>query len=387
MIAEILERELHQRRELKEFRTVKRRPSGDVDFSSNDYLGLIHSGALDTSLRMALGHVPENFHLSGAGSSRLIAGSSRFIEEFEEWLAHFYASESALLFTSGYSANLGLISSLGALSDFVFLYDEQSHASIRDGFRLARVKSYRFSHNDLNHLESLLKAQKKQVIIFVEAVYSMEGDTAPLPEIVELAEQYGAQVVVDEAHAVGIYGDEGDGMTAHLGLEDRVFARVCGWGKAHGCQGATIVTNAQLRDFLINFSRPFIYSTGVSPLLALTAQCSYQIIQEAAAERTKLFQLITAWNKKSSSGGMTRSQNLSPIQTLQFNSTMEKTTDQLRELAAYLQKHHFHIVPIYPPTVPRGGERIRISLHNFNSLEEVSTLIQLSEGFTAKGSR
>ncbi|MGA1192387.1 MAG: aminotransferase class I/II-fold pyridoxal phosphate-dependent enzyme [Bdellovibrionota bacterium] len=387
MIAEILERELHQRRELKEFRTVKRRPSDDIDFSSNDYLGLIHSGELDKSLRKALVHAPEDLYLSGAGSSRLIAGSSRFIEEFEEWLAHFYGSESALLFTSGYSANLGLISSLGALSDFVFLYDEQSHASIRDGFRLARVKSYRFAHNDLNNLEGLLKAQKKEVIIFVEAVYSMEGDTAPLPEIVELAEQYGAHVVVDEAHAVGVYGTAGDGMTAHMDLTDRVLARVCGWGKAHGCQGATIVTTTQLRDFLINFSRPFIYSTGISPLLVLTAQCSYQIIQKAAAERTKLFHLITTWNEKSISEEIIRSQNLSPIQTLQFDEMTERNTDRLRELVVYLQEHHFHIVPIYPPTVPRGGERIRISLHNFNSFEEVSTLIQLSEGFVAKGNR
>lgn len=387
MIAEILERELHQRRELKEFRTVKRRPSSHVDFSSNDYLGLIDSGTLDTSLRSALTRTPEDLNLSGAGSSRLIAGSSRFIEEFEEWLAGFYGSESALLFTSGYTANLGLISSLGSLNDLVFLYDEQSHASIRDGFRLARVKSYRFFHNDLSHLESLLKTQKKQAIIFVEAVYSMEGDTAPLPDIIELAEQYGAQVIVDEAHAVGVYGNTGDGMTASLGLTDKVFARVCGWGKAHGCQGATIVTNTQLHDFLVNFSRPFIYSTGISPLLALTAQCSYHIVQEAAAERTKLFELITAWNETSLSDGILRSQNLSPIQTLQLDETTEGSTDRLRELVAYLQEHNFHVVPIYPPTVPRGGERIRISLHNFNSSEEVSNLIQLSEGFIAKGGR
>jgi len=378
MIAKLLSKELENRESRNELRKLRILPSHHVDFCSNDYLGLIRSGDLERSIQEAITTAcPTSSRLAGAGSSRLIAGNNQHVQAFEEWLSTFYGGEAALIFTSGYNANLGLISALGTLNDLVFLYDEQIHASMRDGFRLSRAKSHHFQHNDLDHLENLLQLQKKEVIVFAEAVYSMEGDRAPLVDMVELIERYGAKLIVDEAHAVGLYGASGEGLVQSLGLSDRVFARVCGWGKAHGSQGAVIIAEQQTKEFLINFSRPFIYSTGISHLMLIAAECSYRIVQRARTERAKMKRLIDEWNTHPSNDLITISNNATPIQILQPTQPRAEATALIHKLSSILLAHKMNVVPIYSPTVSRGSERIRISLHAFNSPEEVRTLLQL----------
>jgi 8-amino-7-oxononanoate synthase len=203
----------------------------------------------------------------GSTGSRLISGNSKQAEATEAFLADFHQAEAALIFNSGYDANVGLFSALGNRHALI-LYDELVHASIHDGLRLSLAKKIKFRHNDVAHLQQLLtRHQAETVYIAVESVYSMDGDQAPLKALAELAELCGAGLVVDEAHATGVYGEKGEGLVVADGLAHRVYARVHTFGKAIGLQGAVVVGTNVLKNYLINFSRSFIYSTALPPAL------------------------------------------------------------------------------------------------------------------------
>jgi len=336
-----------------------------IDFRSNDYLGLAHSGLL---------YVP---HAAGTGAtgSRLISGNSDAVERLEAEIAAFHQAGAALLFNSGYDANLGLLSSIAGRNT-TYIYDELCHASILDGIRLAICKGkYHFNHNDLASLEALLQKHSGSVpvIVVVEAVYSMDGDIAPLSAIADLCDRYGAQLIVDEAHATGVIGTRGEGLVCSLGLAHRVFARVHTYGKAMGCHGAAVVGSSTLRSYLINFARSFIYTTALPPHSVQAIARAYELLASGAVSNAPLLSLIHHFNTSLAAVGLTGFNNAStPIRAM-----ITGGNDRTRALAERLQQAGFLINPILHPTVPLGSERLRICLHSFNTTQQIDELINL----------
>ena len=239
-----------------------------VDLSSNDYLGFARNTKFNQDTYKEIEKT--GFHLSGSTGSRLLTGNTRYAENLEEKIAAFHHVEAALLFNSGYTANLGLLSSIAQRED-TFIYDSFCHASIIDGIRLGKAeRKYKFEHNDVADLEKKLRHATGNVFIVVESIYSMDGDFAPLPEIINLCKQSGAHLIVDEAHSTGVFGPEGKGITVAEKSEADVFARVFTFGKALGTHGAVVAGAKTLKDYLINFSRPIIYTTAL-PFHALAS--------------------------------------------------------------------------------------------------------------------
>ena len=273
-----------------------------IDFSSNDYLGFAKSkDVFDLSKNEVSKVASHSLPFNGSTGSRLLTGNSSYAEDLEKFIANYHKAEAGLIFNSGYSANIGLISSVAGKDDVIF-YDELSHASIYDGVRLSKAGSFPFRHNDLSHLEERLmffKASHKKdssCFVIVESVYSMDGDFAPLKEIAFLCDKYQADLIVDEAHATGIFGEKGEGRVVELGLEEKVFARVHTFGKALGCHGAIVLGSDTLRSYLINYARSFIYTTAL-PLHSLaTIKCVYLFLEKSTVNILKINKLITLKN-------------------------------------------------------------------------------------------
>ncbi len=345
-----------------------------VDFCSNDYLGFARSAGLKASIQQA-----DALHTNtrtGATGSRLLAGQSQLADEVEQELARFYQTKTALIFNSGYDANLGLLSCLPKAGD-VLLTDELIHASMIDGSRLSYATRQRFRHNDIDDLATKLQqathlSPKGQVFVAVESVYSMDGDLAPLAELVDLCEQFGAALLVDEAHATGIYGPNGEGLVVALGLQERVLARVHTFGKALGIHGAAVVGPAVLRDYLINFARPFIYTTALPPHSLLTIQCAHRHTITSQHVRQQLRERLSYFRQRVSrilpNSVWTNSQ--SPIQCLILPGN-----EQARYVASAAQRAGLDVRAILSPTVPAGQERLRLCLHAFNTTDEIDQLL------------
>ncbi|UOQ67654.1 aminotransferase class I/II-fold pyridoxal phosphate-dependent enzyme [Hymenobacter volaticus] len=258
--------------------------AGLVDFSSNDYLGLSRHPALQAALQHA------TTEAAGSTGSRLLTGNSAATEVLETHLAEFHRAEAALLFNSGYAANMGFFSAVPRRGDTI-LYDEASHASVKDGIRSSFATAWSFRHNDLADLERRLARATGAVFVAVEALYSMDGDMAPLAELAVFCRERELYLVVDEAHSNGIYGPNGEGLVVALGLEADVFARILTFGKALGSQGAVVAGPSLLRDYLLNFSRPFIYTTALPPLTVAGLTVAYYLLPDLAPEREQLFEL------------------------------------------------------------------------------------------------
>lgn len=344
-------------------RTLQKR-SRSVDFSSNDYLGL--SSNLSLLNRIEDSFNSSKYQFIGSGGSRLLAGTHDYHVILENFLASFHKSESALLFNSGYTANLGLFSCLPQKGDTV-IYDELIHTCIKDGVRLSNSRFFSFKHNDLESLKKKVQISSGTVYVVVESIYSMDGDIAPLKGIVELSKQYGFNVIVDEAHSTGIYGD-GAGMCVDLGLDKYIFARVHTFGKAIGTHGACIVGSKLLKSFLINFSRPFIYTTS-QPLHGLIATHeAYKFIADFPELIEDLH--IRVKHFKNKLGFV--SQNITPIQPvfLEGNSS-------IKEMAHELVIKGFDVRPVLSPTVPIGKERLRICIHANNTIQQIDDLAKV----------
>lgn len=335
-----------------------------LDFCSNDYLGFARSNNLRLRFEEELKKYP-NYSM-GSGGSRLLAGNSSFAEELEQEIASFHQAQAALLFNSGYDANVGIFSSIPQRGDTI-ITDEYIHASIIDGVRLSHANRYIFKHNDLKSLEQKLKNSKGKIFIVVESVYSMDGNQAPLLEINQLAKKFDAALIVDEAHAIGIFGELGRGLVFDLGLQDQVFARIITFGKALGTHGAAILGSEALRSYLINFSRSFIYTTAASFLSHLAIKCAYQQLksndyQSPIKERITLF-------RESINPTIKLLKSHSGIQIILIPGNKEA-----RETALNIQNAGFDVRAILSPTVAQGTERIRICLHNHNSLDDIQRL-------------
>lgn len=355
-IDEYLRAALHQRQENNSLRTLPD-PRDGIDFCSNDYLGFARLPFPATE--------PVTY---GATGSRLISGNHAAYGRLEACLSEFLNAESALVYGSGYQANLGLISCMASRGDTI-LYDQLAHASIRDALRLTHARSFAFRHNDTAHLREKLAQATGRTFVVVESVYSMDGDEAPLPEILGCCEDAGAALIIDEAHAVGVLGPQGRGLCAALGLEEKVWARVVTFGKALGAHGAAILGSTLLREYLINFSRPFIYTTGLPPDSIGRIQRAFEYLTTTERvgmlhERIELFK----------SQLTTDIRNQLIVSRSAIQSLVVPGNEAVKSLATQLQGAGFRILPILHPTVPRGSERLRICLHSFNTLSEVRAL-------------
>lgn len=337
--------------------------SGLIDFCSNDYLGLAREPQLHDS-----GH--HEFY--GATGSRLISGHHSLFDEVEKVLATFYQAEAALIFNSGYAANLGFFSCVPQRGDII-LYDELIHASIRDGIRLSHAKSYSFPHNDSEALKRSLEKAEGKVFVAVESVYSMDGDAAPLETMADICKDFGAALVVDEAHAAGAFG-EGKGLVVQRGLTEQVFARVVTFGKAYGCHGAAVLGSTDLKNYLINFSRPLIYTTALPLPSVLSIKKAHEFLRDNLNLIEKLKENIAYFRQQIVNKQLTLINSMSAIQCLIIPGN-----DNVKAVAGKLQQAGFDVRPILSPTVPEGQERLRICLHSFNTTDQIDRFVKTLE--------
>ncbi|WP_121810545.1 aminotransferase class I/II-fold pyridoxal phosphate-dependent enzyme [Mucilaginibacter kameinonensis] len=360
---DFLKRKLQERQQSGTYRQLKPE-NGLVDFCSNDYLGFAHSIVLKQNIAHEVNSHP--LSLNGAAGSRLLSGNIKYAEDLEKQIAAYHQSEAGLLFNSGYDANLGLLSSLAQRGDTIIL-DELVHASIIDGARLSYANRYSFRHNDLESLESKLKIAKGNCYVVIESVYSMDGDTPPLFEILTLTEKYNAALIVDEAHAVGLYPK---GLVCELGLQERIFARVVTFGKALGGHGAVVLGSNYLRNYLVNFARSFIYTTAASFHQLAAIKMAYRLLENSGEAITNLKRNIGLFKQEVNTGeNFTLLNSDSPIQCIVL-----KSNEMAREAARQLQMNNLDVRPILSPTVAQGTERIRICLHSFNTENDLTLL-------------
>ncbi|MEP6803596.1 MAG: pyridoxal phosphate-dependent aminotransferase family protein [Flavobacterium sp.] len=347
-----------------------------IDFSSNDYIGFSKSESI---FKLTHAYLLENeIFQNGATGSRLISGNHSVYQIAETFIAEFHEAESALIFNSGYDANVGFFSAVPQRND-VILYDELCHASIRDGILLSNAKSYKFSHNDFEDIERLiLKFPDTNIYIITETVFSMDGDSPNLEELVELSEKYNCFLVVDEAHTLGVFGEKGEGLIQYLNLHNRIFARIMTFGKGLGCHGAVILGSTHLKEYLVNFARSFIYTTGLSPHSVATILIAYQQLEIEKETINKLRQNIVLFNQQKNLLGLKPMfvRSKSAIQ-----SAIVPGNESVKQLAQQLQDKGFDVKPILSPTVPEGQERLRFCIHSFNSEEEINHILELLGNF------
>ncbi len=339
--------------------------NGLIDFCSNDYLGFARSPQLFKNIQKKTESLTPR--LNGATGSRLLSGNQEYTEQVEKKLAGFFHAEAALLFNSGYTANLSVLSSIAQKEDIIF-YDELSHASIKDGARLSLAARHPFRHNDVNDLErKLARAKADKKIIVIESIYSMDGDEAPLTEIVNLAESFNAMIVLDEAHSTGVVGRSGKGLACARNLENKIDIRIHTFGKALGVHGASVVGSRKLTDYLVNFARPFIYTTALPPHSVAAIDAALNFLDTEAHLQPLLQSRIDFFLRNIKTNN--RSNSTSAIQTAIFADN-----NNVKRIAEKLQSRGFDIRPILSPTVPAGSERLRICLHTYNSEEEICKL-------------
>lgn len=346
-----IEKKLQKRKRDNQLRSLSVFGSS-VDFFSNDYLGLANLPS-------------RRFHQRGSTGSRLLSGTSELSIEVESALSDFFDADAALIFNSGYTANLGIYSCIPQRGDTV-VFDEYVHASIRDGIRLSFAETSSFKHNDLEDLEKKIKQAKGQCFVAVESLYSMEGDMAPLRGILALVEKYDARLIVDEAHAVGVFGENGKGIVHARAMQERIFLRVITFGKAYGFHGAAVLCSHRTKEFLVNYSRPFIYSTAPSD--DFFYRIKSQVFRKDIYSRQKSLQKNIQYFREIDSPFLVSELN-SPIQVYRGVGI-----DQLRSMATDCIAQGIFTKPIFSPTVPLGKECLRFCFHSYNTLEEINAL-------------
>lgn len=360
-----LQQKLQERQQQNSLRELHQYPEGLADFCSNDYLSFAQSINHKQKIQLLLDAHPNT--KNGATGSRLISGNTKFAEELEQKIADFHDAEAGLIFNSGYDANVGLLSCIAQRGDTI-ICDELIHASLIDGARLSLANRYTFAHNDLMALEEKLKQGKGNIFVVTESVFSMDGDFAPLLEMSELVGKYKANLIVDEAHALGVFGKNGEGLTQHLNLQSKVFARIYTFGKALGCHGAVIVGSALLRKYLLNFSRSFIYTTALPYSALACIAVGYDELPKTS-EREVLKENIELFTRLTKGNHIDILPSTSPIQ-----SVMITGNEACKKLAYQLQKSGFNVKAILSPTVAKGKERLRICIHAHNTKAEIYEL-------------
>ena len=377
-----LQQKLQQREEQNALRQL---PIANnlIDFASNDYIGFAKNETIFHQTHQLL--LDKNIKVNGATGSRLLSGNHIVYEETEAFIAEFHRAESALIFNSGYDANIGFFSAVPQRNDII-LYDELCHASIRDGIQMSNAKSYKFAHNDVEDLEKLItkfqptpdNRQPKTVYIVTESVFSMDGDSPNMEELTKLSEKYNAYLVVDEAHALGVFGEQGEGLVQSLGMQDKVFARIVTFGKGLGCHGAAVLGSQNLKSYLVNFARSFVYTTGLSPHSVATILQSYKQLKKEKEALEKLKSNIIFFNQEKMRLG------LKPIFVYSKSAiqcAIIPGNEKVKNIASQIQQKDFDVRPILSPTVPESQERLRVCLHSYNSEKEISEVLHLLSTF------
>jgi 8-amino-7-oxononanoate synthase len=329
---------------------------------SNDYLGLSRHPMIKEAARSSL-----DVSGFGSGASRLVSGTSVIHRELEARIAAFKRTEAAVLFNSGYAANTGVIPAVAGEGDAI-LSDSLNHASIVDGCRLSRARVMVYRHRDMDHLDGLLAeaGEARRRLIVTDGVFSMDGDLAPLPDIVRLADKYGAMVMVDEAHAVGVFGKTGRGVVEHYCLEDHIHIRIGTLGKAFGSFGAYAACDGDAAELLVNRARSYIYSTALPPSVCAASMAALEIVERETGLRTRLWD-----NRERTLAGLKRlglgfGNSESPIIPLLVGDS-ERAMEAGRRLFAF----GIYAPAIRPPTVPEGTARIRMTLSAIHSHRDV----------------
>lgn len=357
--------------------TAGREPAGrmGIDFCSHDYLGFSKLGLLERKLR-------ETERLrddlgSGSAGARWISGEHHLIGKVEEQIAMFHHARSALIFNSGYEAILGLLSSVPQSTDLI-LYDEQVNAPIRDGIRLSQARAYAFRHNEVESLEALIQQHQKyfeNIYVVVESVYAVEGNSAPLLELEEICQDFrNIFLIVDETHAIGVFGRQGRGLCNALSLETKVFARIYAYDKAMGCHGAAVVGSEALKDYLARYART-LTNTMALPYCSVEAiKHAYQLLIETDQKDQLQSNIAYFYSRTASMKPCVRSQ--SAVHT--FLAGSNELADQIDQ---ELRTSHIHVRALRSPEVRPGQERICFTVHAFNTREEIDLLLGLLSRF------
>jgi len=370
-ISSELTSKLEKRKEAGQLRALSMNDSSLIDFSSNDYLGL----ARESDVAKEAFEILEEYGFAeqnGARGSRLLNGNHALFDKAENFLAHYHHSESALIYNSGYTANIGLLTAV-LTRNSIAVYDELIHASLRDAIHFSNARSYRFAHNELEDLEKKLKKVRSNfpdspIYLVTEAVFSMDGDVAPLRSIKQCCQEHNAYLILDEAHATA--------TPVHSEVENEVkefaFARILTFGKSLGVHGACILSSLSLREYLINFSRSFIYTTALAPHCIATILASYAFLKENPDRVQLLEQIIAAFRAEIKRNELQEHflESRTPIQ-----SFMVRDSTKTKELENELRRKGFDIRAILSPTVPEDTERLRICLHSFNTERSIRLLI------------
>lgn len=367
-----LNKKLINRTEKLALRKLGNQISG-VDFSSNDYLGFAKSAAIFNQSHQHL--IATNFIKNGGTGSRLLSGNHQLYEDVEQQISKFHQSDSALIFNSGYTANLGFFATIPQRGDIIF-YDESSHASIRDGIQLSNAKSFKFKHNNVTDLEQKINdinVENNTIYVVTESIFSMDGEAPDLKKMIAICEKNSAYLIVDEAHALGVFGENGVGLVQQLNLHHQVFARIITFGKALGTHGAVILGSQLLKEFLVNFSRAFIYTTSLTPHTLATIKHAYIELSNTTNNQI-LKQNIDYFKDQIIKNKLEKFfiKSNSAIHSCIIPGNVE-----VKKIANELQDKGYDIKPILSPTVPIGKERLRFCLHSYNTKNEIQQVINL----------
>ncbi|MGB9068955.1 MAG: 8-amino-7-oxononanoate synthase [Candidatus Acidiferrales bacterium] len=362
-------RELDDLRARSQFRSLE--CPGGVNLTSNDYLGL----AVDPRMKRALSEAVANTRSVASTGSRLLTGNAPEWTEVESEFAEFAGAESALYFGSGYGANVGVLAAILKPGDTVFS-DAQNHASLIDGIRLSGATKVIYPHRDLAALEAALRdrAGSGAKLIVTESVFSMEGDIVPLDGLLRLAREYGAAIVLDEAHATGVCGPGGRGIAAGHAHDREILAVVHTCGKALASAGAFVCGSQSLKDYLVNRARTFIFSTAMPPYFARQIQAALELARAADSDRAHLREISTRLRDDLTARGFDCGTSAAHIVPVILGSN-----ESALHFATEIQRRGFAVRAIRPPTVPAGAARLRFSLTSRIGLEQIHALVRAME--------
>ncbi len=360
---------------LRELQAVSKK----VDFVSNDYLGMARDEVVFHQAHKLL--IDSGIIQNGSTGSRLLSGNSALYEETEQYLADYYKADAALIFNSGYDANLGLFSSVPQRTDVV-VFDEYIHASMRDGIRMGTAKSLKFKHNDLDDLASVLQRVRKdsdegtECYVVTESVFSMDGDSPDLERLTALCKEYQCKLILDEAHSIqGVDGTVEDHSIKEF-RDEVLFARIVTFGKAMGVQGSAILGSNDLKSYLLNFARSFIYTTALPPMTVASILTAFRTIETAEMKERKkgLKENIGIFNQEIYNLKLDNS--FIPT-TSAIHSCIVPGNSEVKKIAAVLQEKGYDVRPILSPTVPEGQERLRFCLHSYNTEKEIKEVLSI----------
>ncbi|WP_281615626.1 8-amino-7-oxononanoate synthase [Flammeovirga sp. SubArs3] len=371
---------LQDNHQLRSLKTVDRLQNGHIDkngkslvsFISNDYLGIASDRELHEDFIQ--NYLPANFHHGfSSASSRLLEGNASIFGLLEDKVAASYQKEACIFMNSGYHANLGVLSSLPQKGDLI-LSDKLNHASIVDGLKLSKAHFERYKHLDYHHLERLLEKNAslfRNIYIVSEALFSMDGDSADILKLVELKKKYNTQLIIDEAHSIGVYGENGLGLCEENNVINDIDVIIAPCGKALGGVGALVITSSLIKEYLVNHCRSFIFTTALPPINVAWLSFIWQQLPNYKTTRNKVFKLIDHFKSIMSEG------NFELVSESYIQPFIVGENHKAIDLSNFLEEKGFYVAPIRYPTVPKNSARLRISITANHSIKEIDQLAEI----------